>query len=56
MDIYSIVGTCRILGLDMRGYLGDVFTCLPGMTRTEAESLTPSNWMEARRQKTPAVA
>ena len=54
--IYSIVGTCRILGIDVREYLLDVFTRLPGMTRTEAEALTPSNWLKARRQKTPAVA
>ena len=54
--IYSIVGTCRILGIDVREYLLDVFTRLPGMTRNESEALTPSNWLKARRQKTPAVA
>ena len=54
--IYSIVGTCRILGIDVREYLVDVFTRLPGMSRDESEALTPSNWLKARNQKTPVVA
>jgi transposase len=53
--IYTLVGTCRILGVDVRAYLNDVFTRLPGMTRAEAETLTPAQWLAARRKKSTAA-
>lgn len=54
--IYSIVGTCRILGINLRDYLNDVLTRLPGLTSLQVEELTPGNWQAARRKAAKSAA
>ena len=54
--IYSIVGTCRILGINLRDYLNDVLTRLPGLTSLQVEELTPGNWQAARRKDAKSAA
>lgn len=49
--LYTIVENCRRLGIDTREYLEDVLTRLPGMKDSEAVTLTPKNWLRARRGK-----
>lgn len=46
--IYSILETCRKLGIDQQEYLCDVLTRLPEITYKEARQLTPAKWMTAR--------
>ncbi len=46
--LYTIVENCRIQGIDVRDYLTDVLTRLPGMKARDAASLTPVNWKKAR--------
>ena len=45
--LYTIVENCRLLGIDVRAYLTDVLTRLPGMKASDAASLTPANWQKA---------
>jgi transposase len=49
--LYTIVENCRRLGLDVRAYLTDVLTRLPGMQPSEAPGLTPAAWHAARTGK-----
>ena len=49
--LYTIVENCRRLGIDSREYLEDVLTRLPGMMASEADQLTPANWLSARQGK-----
>ncbi|MGB6223166.1 IS66 family transposase [Haloferula sp.] len=46
--LYTIVENCRRLGIDSREYLEDVLTRLPSMMASEADQLTPANWLNAR--------
>jgi hypothetical protein len=48
---YTIVENCRRLKIDVREYLTEVFTRLPGMLAKDAASLTPANWLAARLKK-----
>jgi len=49
--LYTIVENCRRLGINPKEYLTDVLTRLPGMLASEAASLTPANWLQARSGK-----
>jgi len=49
--IYSIVETCRRLGINPYEYLLDVFNRLPSMTNQNVEQLTPSRWLAKREQQ-----
>ncbi len=49
--IYTLVENCR-LGLDAKEYFEDILTRLPAMKASEAASLTPANWLKARKEKT----
>jgi len=51
--LYTIVENCRRLGIDVRAYLTDVLTRLPGMQASEAPGLTPAAWHAARTGKAP---
>ncbi len=48
--IFSILETCRKLGIDQQAYLQDVLTQLPNLTVQEAKLLTPSRWLAERGQ------
>jgi hypothetical protein len=47
--IYTLVENCRRLRIGAREYFEDVLTRLPAMKASEAASLTPANWLKARR-------
>ena len=45
--IYSLIGSCRRLGINPHQYLAEVISMLPAMTIrsvAELEPLTPSGW------------
>lgn len=46
--IYSVLETCRKLGINQQEYLYDVLTQLPKLKAQEAKQLTPLRWMEKR--------
>ena len=48
--LYTLLENCRRLGLNPREYLCDVLTRLPTMTNQQTRSVTPANWLAARRQ------
>lgn len=50
--IYTILESCRRLGIEPMTYLSDVLRRLPSMTNLEAEELAPKNW-KADHIKTP---
>jgi hypothetical protein len=54
--LYTIVESCRRLGINPKGYLTDVLTRLPGMVAKEAVTLTPANWLKARNSKPGRMA
>jgi hypothetical protein len=47
--IYSVLGSCRRLGVDPHAYLQDVLRRLPEMKITQIEQLTPVVWARARK-------
>ena len=47
--IYSVLGSCRRLGINPAEYLQDVFERLPKAKTSEIKSLTPSAWLKAKR-------
>jgi len=47
--IYSVLGSCRRLGVDPHEYLRDVLRRLPEMKITEIEQITPAAWAKARK-------
>jgi transposase len=47
--IYSILGSCRRLGINPAEYLQDIFERLPKAKTSEIKSLTPSAWLKAKR-------
>ena len=49
--IYSVLGSCRRLGINPAEYLQDLFERLPQAKTSEIKSLTPAAWLKAR-QKT----
>lgn len=48
---YSLIGSCKALGLIPEEYLKEVFSALPEMTNQTAKQWTPAAW-KARREKT----
>ncbi|MDA3798730.1 MAG: IS66 family transposase [Kiritimatiellae bacterium] len=49
--IYSLVETCKMLGINPQEYLLDVLQRLPSMTNQNVEQLTPSRWLAEREQQ-----
>jgi len=49
--IYSLIETCRKLGINPSDYLREVLDALPGMQQNEAADWTPARW-KASREKT----
>ena len=49
--IFSIVETCRKLGINPREYLLDVLARLPSLSAAQARELTPAKWRAARAAK-----
>jgi len=47
--IYSVLGSCRRLGINPAEYLQDVFERLPRAKTSEIKSLTPAAWLKAKR-------
>ena len=48
--IFSILETCRKLGIDQQDYLHGVLAQLPTLTAQQARELTPARWLEKRAQ------
>ena len=46
--IYSLVGTCKLLGIEPFEYLRDVIERLPTHPAERVAELTPRNWRAAR--------
>ena len=46
--VYSIVASCRDLGIDPFRYLSDVLMRIPTTTASQIRELTPRRWHEAR--------
>lgn len=49
--LYTLVESCRRLGIDPHAYLHDVLTRLPRTTNHTILALTPENWVKARNAK-----
>ena len=49
--IFSVLETCRKLGVDQQEYLQDILSRLPAMKNTEVAKLTPKNWLAERAKK-----
>ena len=47
--IYSVLGSCRRLGINPAEYLHAVFERLPKAKTSEIKSLTPAAWLQAKR-------
>jgi len=47
--IYSVLGSCRRLGIDPHEYLRDVLRRLPEMKHNQIEEITPAAWAKARK-------
>ena len=48
--LYSILETCRKLGINQYDYLLEVLTQLPHLTNQQMKNMTPARWLQ-RRQK-----
>ena len=48
--IYTLLENCKRQGINPRDYLHDVLSRLPSMTNKQTSSLTPANWLAARRK------
>ena len=46
--IYSLLGSCRRLGINPFDYLKDLFTRLPAAKITQIKQFTPAMWVRAR--------
>jgi transposase len=49
--IYSVLGSCRRLGINPAEYLQDLFERLPKAKTSEVKSLTPAAWLKAKSNK-----
>jgi transposase len=49
--IYSVLGSCRRLGINPAEYLQDIFERLPKAKTSEVKSLTPAAWLKAKRDQ-----
>lgn len=50
--LYSVVASCRDLGIDPFAYLRDVLERLPLTPRSQVAELTPRRWHQARQDRT----
>ena len=50
--IYSVLGSCRRLGINPAEYLQDLFERLPKAKTSEIKSLTPAAWLKTKRNAT----
>ena len=50
--LYSLIETCRKLGLNPAEYLRDLLEALPMMEQSEVENWTPAKWGAARESQT----
>ncbi len=48
--LYTLLENCKRQGINPREYLHDVLSQLPAMTNQQTQSLTPANWLAARRK------
>lgn len=48
--IYSVLGSCRRLGINPQEYLSDILRRLPEMKITEIKTITPAAWAKARKE------
>ena len=48
--LYTLLENCKRQGINPREYLHDVLSRLPSMTNQQTQSLTPANWLAARRK------
>ena len=48
--LYTLLENCKRQGINPREYLHDVLSRLPSMTNQQTRSLTPRNWLAARRK------
>ena len=48
--LYTLLENCKRQGINPREYLHDVLSRLPSMTNQQPRSLTPRNWLAARRK------
>ena len=46
--IYTVIESCRRLGICPHAYLSDVLTRLPDATTSDIRSLTPTGWAAAK--------
>jgi len=46
--IYTLLGSCRRLGINPFDYLKDLFTRLPAAKITQIKQSTPAMWVRAR--------
>ena len=46
--IYSLIETCKLLGIEPFEYLRDILERLPTYPASRVEELTPRNWLAAR--------
>ena len=51
--LYSVVGTCRRLGLDPFAYLRDAFARLPSLPAGRVDDLLPDRWAAGRAGAAP---
>lgn len=47
--LYSVLGSCRRMGIDPHAYLRDVLKRLPAMKITEIGQITPAAWAKAQK-------
>jgi transposase len=48
---YTLIGNCRLCGVDPHAYLQDLFTRLPAVTNQQIKDLTPSAWSKQQRDR-----
>ena len=51
--IYTLLGSCRLHGVNPFDYLKDLFTRLPAAKTTEIKEFTPAAWAEAAAKQNP---
>ncbi len=54
--IYSLVETCRMLGIEPYAYLKDILQRLPTATNQNVAELTPVNWLRAQQRSKSQAA
>jgi hypothetical protein len=49
--IYTLLGSCRRLGINPFDYLKDLFTRLPEAKITQIQDFTPAAWANSRKRE-----